>query len=298
MLKKALKLEGIYPAIVVSFDEQGALDVPATKKNIAFCIDNGCEGVVVNGSTGEAVNLTDEERIEVIKAAVEVCGPKGKKVIAGTGAAITSAAIKLTKDAKEAGADAALVITPFNNIPARDGLIKHYTLIAEIGLPVIMYNIPSHTGVTITMDIFDELIQNPNIIGMKDSSGDLTLMADVLSGYGDDVTLFTGCDNLCLQIFAMGATAGILCLANVAPKEVVKIFNDVKANDIEAARETYYKILPVANIISDDENFPAPIKEAVRILGHSVGAPRLPLTRPSEEKIAAITATMKEAELI
>lgn len=297
MEKKSLKLEGIYPAMVASFDESGALDMAAVKENIQFVLDNGCAGVVVNGSTGEAVNLSREEKIAMIKAAVEVCHPLGKKVITGSGSATTSDTLALTKDAMEAGADAALIITPFNNIPNQEGVIRHYTMAAEIGIPVIMYNIPSHTGVKITMDMFDKLIQNPNIIGMKDSSGDLILMADILSKYGDDVTLFTGCDDLCLQIFAMGATAGILCLANIAPKQVVKVFNDVRANDIESARKTYFEILPIATAIGDDVNFPAAVKEAVRQIGHPVGAPRLPILPVGEEKAAEITAALKYAGL-
>lgn len=298
MEKKCLKLEGIYPAMVVSFDENGELDIPAIKENINFVLENGCEGVVVNGSTGEAVNLSTEERKEVIRAAVEVCRPQGKKVIAGTGAAGTGEMLRLTRDAKELGADAALVITPFNNIPNREGVIAHYTMAAEVGIPVIMYNIPSHTGVKITMDMFDELIQHPNIIGMKDSSGDLVFMADILAKYGDDVTLFTGCDDLCLQIFAMGATAGILCLANIVPGQVVKIFHDVRRNDIKSARETYYSILPIAEAIGEDVNFPAAVKEAVRQIGHITGEPRLPISPAGADKAEEIRKALEHAGAI
>lgn len=297
-MKKIIKLEGIFPALVVSFTEEGELDLPSIKKNVMFCLDNGCAGVVVNGSTGEAINLSREERMEVIKAAVEVCKPLGKTVIAGAGAATTSETLRLVMDAKDIGADAVLVITPFNNIPNKNGLIKHYTMVADIGLPVIMYNIPGHTGVTIDMNIFDTLIQHPNIIGMKDSSGDLILMGEIISKYGEDITLFTGCDNICLQIFAMGATAAILCLANVAPKQVVQIFNDVRENRLDEAREIYYKLLPIANIISEDVNFPVPVKEATRQIGHSVGNPRLPLTPVSKEDEDKIHEALKYAGII
>ena len=151
---------------------------------------------------------------------------------------------------------------------------------------------------SIDIDIFDTLIQNPYIIGMKDSSGDLVLMGEILSKYGEDVTLFTGCDNICLQIFAMGATAAILCLANVAPKQVVQIFNDVRANRMDEARETYYRLLPIANIISEDINFPVPVKEAARQIGHAVGNPRLPLTPVSENESRKIHDALKFAGII
>lgn len=293
---KKLKLEGIFPAMVVSYLDNGELDIEGIKNNVRFYMDQGCAGVVCNGSTGEAVNLSREERIAVIKAAKEVIG-KGK-IIAGTGAPITSAALQNTRDAKDAGADAALVITPFNAIPNRDGLIKHYKMVAEIGIPIILYNLPAHTGVEITLDIFEELIQNDNIIGIKESSGNFPFMGEIIRKYGDDITIFTGCDDLSLQIFAMGAKAAILALANIAPGMVVDMMKDVQANRMEQARDKYYRLLPIAKAISASENFPAPVKEAVSLLGRPCGTPRMPITPVGKQESEEIREALKVAGLI
>jgi 4-hydroxy-tetrahydrodipicolinate synthase len=241
--------------------------------------------------------LSKEERNLIVKAAVAEC--KGKaKVIAGTGAPVTSTAITQTKDALECGADAALVLTPFNNIPNRAGLIKHYEVLNEIGIPIILYNIPAHTGVEITVEIFDELIRLKNVIGIKESSGNIPMMADIIRKYGGDVTVFTGCDDLTLPIFSLGAKSAILAIASIAPKQVVDIFNAVQKNDMKTAREQYLKLLPIAKIIMESVNFPAPIKEAVKQLGRPAGDPRIPITPCSEEEKTEITAALKYAGLL
>jgi 4-hydroxy-tetrahydrodipicolinate synthase len=296
-MKKPIKLEGIYPALITSLNGDGSLDIPGVKKNVRHCLDNGCAGVVVMGSTGEAVNMSREERIAVIKAAVEESAGKGK-VIAGAGAPITSTTLAYVQDAKENGADAALVITPFNNIPNSEGLIKHYTAANEVGIPIILYNLPAHTGVAITMDIFDELIKLPNIIGIKESSGNFPLMANIIRKYGDDVTIFTGCDDLTLPIFSLGAKAAILALANIAPKQVVSILEDVKANRLESARKTYSNLLPIAVIIGEAVNFPATVKEAVKQTGRPAGAPRLPIVPCDSNQCKEIAEALKYAGLI
>jgi 4-hydroxy-tetrahydrodipicolinate synthase len=296
-MKKSIKLEGVYPALITAFAPDGSVDVEGIRENIRFCLDAGVAGVVALGSTGEAVNLSGDERERIVKAAVAEC--KGRaKVIVGTGAPVTSTAVAQTKDALAWGADAALVLTPFNNIPNRAGLIKHYEMIDEVGIPIILYNIPAHTGVEITIEIFDELIQLKNVIGMKESSGNLPLMADVIRKYGADVTVFTGCDDLTLPIFSLGAKACILALAAIAPKQVVEIFNAMQKNDLETAREGYLKLLPVAKLIGGSVNFPAPVKEAVKQLGRPAGDPRIPITPCTAEEKAQITAALTYAGLL
>ena len=297
-MKKAIKLEGIFPALVCSFTADNKLDEQAIRENIRFCLDGGCAGVVANGSTGEAVNLSREEKKRFAQICVEECHARGKKVISGCGGPTTSATIELVSDAKEVGVDAGLVITPFNNVPNQTGLTIHYGEVAKIGLPIIIYNIPTHTSVNVEMDTFAKLIENPNIIGMKESSGNLPMMAEIIRRYGSDITIFTGCDELTLQIFSIGADAAILALANIAPAQVVSLLNDVKAGNLESARKTYYKLLPIAHCISADENFPATVKEAVTQLGHSCGAPRLPIVDCSEQEKKEIHDALVYAGLI
>lgn len=293
---KSIKLEGIFPALIVSYEENGKLDLDGIKQNVRYCMEQGCAGVVCNGSTGEAVNLTREERIAVIQAAKEVIGDG--KIIAGAGAPVTSVTLEYVRDAQAAGADAVLVLTPFNAIPNKTGLIKHYEMVAEIGMPVILYNLPAHTGVEIDSDTFEALIKNDNIIGIKESSGNIPFMAEIIRKHGDDLTIFTGCDDLTLQIFSMGAKACILALANIAPGMVVGMLNDVQANRMDEAREKYFKLLPIARLISDSVNFPAPVKEAVRLLGRPTGQPRMPILPVTQEESAQIKEALEYAGLL
>ena len=216
-MKKPIKLEGIFPALVCCFDENNRLDEEGMRRLIRYCLDGGAAGVAVNGSTGEAINLSREEKIRLTQISVEECRPRGKKVIAGCGGPTTSSTLELVQDALDAGADAGLALTPFNNIPKQDGLIAHYEAAAAVGLPIVLYNIPSHTGANIDMDTFEKLIQIPSVIGIKESSGNLPMMAEIIRKYGTDITIFTGCDALTLQIFSTCADAAILALGNIAP---------------------------------------------------------------------------------
>ncbi|MGX8702581.1 4-hydroxy-tetrahydrodipicolinate synthase [Caproiciproducens sp.] len=297
-MEKPITLKGIFPALVCSFDANNHLDEEAIRENIRFALDNGCAGVVANGSTGEAINLSREEKKRVAEISVEECHARGKKVISGCGGPTTSATLELVKDALEVGVDAGLVITPFNNIPNQNGLIAHYSQVASLGLPIILYNIPSHTSVNIDMDTFNKLIQLPNVIGIKESSGNLYMMAEIVRKYGTDITIFTGCDELTLQIFSTGASAAVLALANIAPAEVVSILENVQAGKLDKARETYYKLLPIAHVISADENFPATVKEAVSQLGHRCGAARLPIIPCSEQEKKEIHDALAYAGLL
>ncbi len=297
-MKKAIKLEGIFPALVCSFTADNQLDEEAIRENVRFCLDSGCAGVVANGSTGEAVNLSREEKLRFAQICVEECHPRGKKVISGCGGPTTSSTIELVSDALKAGVDAGLVITPFNNIPNQEGLLAHYKEVSKVGLPIIVYNIPSHTGVNVEMDLFNQLIQDPNIIGIKESSGNLPMMAEIMRLYGDDITIFTGCDELTLQIFSTGASAAILALANIAPAQVCSILENVKSGNLNAARETYYKLLPIAHCISAEENFPATVKEAVSQLGHRCGPARLPIVGCSDKEKQEIHDALVYAGLI
>lgn len=275
-MSKKMRFEGIFPAMVASFKDDGELDIKGIKENVQFCIGAGCTGVVCNGSTGEAVNLSREERKAVIRAAAEVTQGKAK-IIAGTGAPTTRAVVEMTRDAMEAGADAALVITPFNAIPNSSGLYKHYAAVAEVGIPIILYNLPAHTGVEIDHDTLEKLAKLENIVGIKESSGDLSYFAEIIRRVGKELTVFTGSDDMALQAFAMGAPAAILAIGNIAPRMMVDMLEAVKANKLDEARTIYYKLLPIARAISASVNFPAQVKEAVQLLGRPCGAPRMPI---------------------
>jgi len=292
-----MKFEGLMPAIITPMDKDGGIDFEGLKKNVEFYIDAGCTGIVANGSTGEAVNLNREERIAVIKKVVEVV--RGKvKVIAGAGAPTTNVTLQYTKDAMDAGADAVLVITPFNAIPNKEGLYLHYKKVAEVGIPVIMYNLPQHTGVEIDLETMGRLVKLDNIVGLKESSGNLSYFAEVIRCFSEDITPISGCDDLILQTLSMGVPALILALGNIAPKMIIEIINAVKNNDFVSAREKYYKILPIARAIGDSVHFPAPVKEAVRLLGRPSGPPRLSTLPVSQEESEEIRKKLIYAGLL
>jgi len=294
---KKMKFEGLMPAIITPMDKDGEIDFEGLKKNVEFYLGVGCTGIVANGSTGEAVNLSREERIEVIKKVVGVV--KGKvKVIAGTGAPTTNVTLQYTRDAMNAGADAVLVITPFNAIPNKEGLYLHFKKVAEVGIPVIMYNLPQHTSVEIDLETMGRLAKLDNIVGLKESSGNLSYFAEAIRRFSEDITLISGCDDLILQTLSMGIPALILAFGNIAPKMIIEIYNAIKHNDFISAREKYYKLLPMARAIGDSVNFPAPVKEAVRLLGRPSGPPRLSTLPVGQEESEEIRKKLIYAGLL
>lgn len=285
---KKMKFEGVMPAIITPMSKDGEIDFEGLKKNVGFYINSGCSGIVANGSTGEAVNLNREERMAVIKTVVKIA--KGKVIfVVGTGAPTTNVTLNYTKDAMDAGADAALVITPFNAIPNKEGLYLHYKVVAEVGIPIIMYNLPQHTGVEIDLETMGRLVKLDNIVGLKESSGNLSYFAEVIRRFDKDMTPISGCDDLIVQALSMGISAFILALGNIAPKMIIDIINAVKINDFISARDKYYKLLPIAQFIGTSVNFPAPVKEAVHLLGRPSGPPRLstlPVTKEESKEIS------------
>lgn len=294
---KKIRFEGIFPAMIAPFKDDGKLDIEGIKVNVKFLMDAGCRGIVCNGSTGEAVNLSREERKDVIRATREV-GQGRLQIIAGTGAPTTNDALELTADAMEVGADAALVITPFNAIPNEEGLFAHYEAIAKVGIPIILYNLPQHTGVEIDLDTLDRLAKLDNIVGIKESSGNVGYFAEIIRRHGNDLTAFTGCDDGALQAFCLGCSAAILALGNIAPKMLVDMLALVKEDKIAEAREIYFKLLPIAQGISASVNFPAPVKEAVRLLGRPSGPPRLPILPVDAKESKSVAEALVYAGLV
>ncbi len=294
-----IKLEGLMPAMLAPFKENGDLDIDGLKKNVEFLKDAGCSGIVCNGSTGEAANLLKEERAAVIKATKEVVGDEFL-IVAGTGAPTTNVTMALTEDAMKAGADVALVITPFNIIPNKEGLFRHYSAIAGMGVPLILYNLPEHTGVEIDFVTIERLLAKyDNVVGMKESSGDLSYFAEIMRRFGSDKFVpFTGADALFMQTTFMGSPAAILALGNIAPKMIIEVMNLAKKGEIGKAKEIYYNLVPIARAISDSVNFPAPVKEAVRLLGRPAGNPRLPTLPVDKEESDSIKKALQIAGLL
>ena len=294
-MKKSIVFKGVFPALITPFKADGSMDIEALKENVKYYMSVGCAGVCFSGSSGEHAFLTREERIEGIKACREVIGDG--KVIAGAATQTTAGTLELVKDVKEAGADAALILSPIGNTTA-DGMVKHFEVLNEVGIPLILYNHPAATGITIDLDMFERLIQIPNVVGMKETSGNLPFIAEILRRYSmDDITIFTGCDDLTLPSCAIGLKAIILATANVAPKQVIDIQNYVAEGKIEEAQKIYWNLAPLTSVIGDEANFPSLLKKATEMVGHAAGDPRLPVLPATAEEEAQIDAALKIAGL-
>ena len=271
------KPSGILPALVTPFTKDGReVDEGQLRKLVNSCIEQGVSGLVPCGTTGEFVNLSMDERRQVIDVVVdEVDGRVA--VVAGTGASGTDQALQMTRYAKDSGVDAALVVTPFYLKPTDRGIYEHfYTIASGVDLPVILYNIPQCTGVWLTWQMVEDLADVPNIVGLKDSSGELKYMLAVLEKARDKINVMCGYDEVVLSALAAGASGAILASANVIPDRWVEIYDLVHKCDLEKARELQFGIQKIARIIAKSGVVGA--KEALNMMGLRVGPVRMPLS--------------------
>lgn len=285
--------EGVIPAIITPFLRNSSrdVDIDGLRSNIEFLLAHGVHGIVPCGSTGESATLTFEEHEKVIEVAIDVAGGK-IPVIAGTGSNNTAEAIRLTKAARDMGADGALVISPYYNKPNRSGLVKHYTAIADLDIPVIMYNVPGRTGQNLAPDMVIELAQHQSIVAIKEASGDIGQMSRIIEGTLDeDFQVISGDDNITLPILALGGAGVISVAANVEPARMVAMFESFCDADLEAALDMHFALSPLFRAMFIDTN-PIPVKKAVELRGMAGGPPRLPLDELDEEKTAKLAEVL------
>ncbi len=271
------KPEGILPALVTPFTDDGkTVDEERLRALVSRCIELGVRGVVPCGTTGEFVNLKMEEKKRVIDIVIDEVDGK-VSVVAGTGASGTDQALEMTKYAKDAGADAALIVTPFYLKPTNRGIYEHYfTIASEVDLPIILYNIPQCTGVQLSWQMVEDLAQIPNIVGLKDSSGQLGYILAVLEKVRDKIDVMCGHDEVVVAALAAGCSGAILASANVIPDVWVQIYKDVKKGELQKARELQYKIQKMARIIAGSGAVGA--KAALNMMKVKVGPVRKPLS--------------------
>ena len=271
------KPEGILPALVTPFSDDGrSVDEERLRALVNHCIELGVHGVVPCGTTGEFVNLTTEEKKHVIKMVVDEVNGR-VKVIAGTGASGTDQALEMTKYAKDVGADAALVVTPYYLKPADRGIYEHYdTIASQADLPIILYNIPQCTGLPLPWQMVEDLAQIPNIVGVKDSSGQLSFILAVLEKVRDKINVLCGHDEVVVAALAAGCSGAILASANVIPDVWVQIYNHVKSGELQKARELQYRVQKIARIIAGSGAVGT--KEALNMMKIKVGPVRKPLS--------------------
>jgi len=271
------KPEGIFPALVTPFTDDGkSVDEDRLRVLVNHCIELGVHGVVPCGTTGEFVNLTKEEKKQVLKVVVDEVNGK-VPVIAGTGASGTSEALDMTRYAKDVGASAALIVTPYYLKPADRGIYEHYSTIAsEVDLPIILYNIPQCTGLPLPWQMVEDLAQIPNIVGVKDSSGQLSFILAVLEKVRDKINVLCGHDEVVVAALAAGCSGAILASANIIPDVWVQIYNHVKNGELQKARELQYKVQKIARIIAGSGAVGT--KSALNMMKIKVGPVRKPLS--------------------
>jgi 4-hydroxy-tetrahydrodipicolinate synthase len=271
------KPEGILPALVTPFTDDGKnVDEERLRALVNHCLELGVHGVVPCGTTGEFVNMTTEEKKRVIKIVVDEVNGR-VPVVAGTGASGTDQALEMTQYAKDVGATAALIVTPFYMKPADRGIYEHYSTIAhEVDLPIILYNIPQCTGLPLPWQMVEDLAQIPNIVGVKDSSGQLSFILAVLEKVRDRINVLCGHDEVVLAGLAAGCSGAILASANIIPDIWVKLYNHVKKGELQQARELQYRVQKIARIIVGSGAVGT--KEGLKMMRIRVGPVRKPLS--------------------
>ncbi|MEO2069282.1 MAG: 4-hydroxy-tetrahydrodipicolinate synthase [Desulfurobacteriaceae bacterium] len=288
--------EGIYVAIPTPF-KNGKVDEKALKDHLNFLIENGVDGIVPCGTTGESATLSYEEHEEVIALTVEEC--RGKvKVIAGTGSNSTEEAIRLTKFAEKIGADGALLITPYYNKPNQEGLYLHFKKVAEsVNIPIVLYNVPGRTGVNMLPETVARLSEIENIVAIKEATGDMNVTTEIVRLCGEKITVLSGDDLTFFPLLSVGAKGVISVTANIVPGKMVKMYKNFVDGKIKEAMDLHFEIYPLSKVLFIDTN-PIPVKTALYFMGRMEKEFRLPLCPTSIEKEAKIREVLTNLGVI
>jgi len=282
--------KGAIVAIVTPF-KKGKVDETALRKLIEFQIKNGTDGIVPCGTTGESSTLSHEEHDRVVEITIDAVN-KRVPVIAGTGSNSTAEAIRLTKHAYEAGADGALMVAPYYNRPTQEGLYQHYKAVAEaVRIPIIIYNIPGRTGVNINPDTLARLSKIRNIVGVKEASGSIKQMSDVIALCGPNFDVLSGDDLFTLPLMAMGGCGVISVLSNVAPADMAGLVDAFAAGDLEKAKALHYKMAGLIDALFIETN-PTPVKAALSLMKKISYEVRLPLCKLSDANYEKLKKVM------
>jgi 4-hydroxy-tetrahydrodipicolinate synthase len=284
---------GAFTALITPL-KNGEVDLEALEDLVEFQIRQGVNGLVPCGTTGETPALTEEEDRLVIETAVHVSGGQAP-VIAGTGSNSTDMAIKYTRMAEKAGADGSLQVAPYYNKPTQEGLFRHFAAIADsTSLPLILYNIPSRTSITLSAETVARLAEIPNIVGIKDSTLSVSMVSDVRRFCGEDFTILSGDDPMTLPVMSLGGNGVISVASNVAPAAVAEMVRALNSEDFERGRELHYELFPLFRALFLETN-PIPVKAAASLLGLCSDEMRLPLVPMSGENLLKLQKVMEES---
>jgi 4-hydroxy-tetrahydrodipicolinate synthase len=286
----------VLTAMVTPFDQNGEMDFNAARTLVNYLIANGSDGLVISGTTGESPTLTTEEKVELFKFVVEVVDGR-VPVIAGTGSNNTRASINLTKQAKEAGVDGIMLVTPYYNKPSQEGLFQHFKAIADsTSLPVILYNIPGRSVVNMSVETIVRLSTIDNIVAVKEASGNLDAMAEIINQTPSDFTLYSGDDGLTLPVLAIGGAGIISVASHIIGNEMQEMINSFKNGNVQEAASSHRNLLPIMRALFTAPS-PSPVKAALNLNGIQVGGVRLPLVPLSEEETRALQRILPASKI-
>ena len=284
-------------AIITPFNEDGSINYERLGEMIDYQIKNGTDAIIICGTTGEASTMSDEEHLECIRFAVKKAA-KRVPVIAGTGSNDTAYAIKLSKEAEEIGADGLLLVTPYYNKTTQRGLIAHFTAIADaVNIPIILYNIPGRTGMSIEISTAKVLAKHKNIVAVKEASGNIGYTAKLIAACGDDLDVYSGNDDMIVPIMSLGGKGVISVLSHVLPKETHLMAQYCLENNFAEASKLQIKYLDLINNLFVEVN-PIPVKEAMNLIGVNVGGCKMPLYPMSDENREKLKASLAKHGLI
>jgi 4-hydroxy-tetrahydrodipicolinate synthase len=287
---------GSMVALVTPFKD-GKVDWPSLEGLVEFHINNGTNGIVPCGTTGESATLDPKEHHEVIERVIKAVN-KRVPVIAGTGSNSTAEAVALTRGAEKAGADGALMISPYYNRPTQEGIYQHYKEVASaVGIPIVIYNIPGRTGSKIEPETLARLSEIKNVAGVKEATGSVDQAIDVIRLCGDNLAVYSGEDSLTFSLMALGGKGVISTVANVAPKDMSQLTDACLKGNWEKGRQLQFKLIPLIHAVFLETN-PIPIKTALSLMGKCTGELRLPLTPMSDGNFKKLKQSMTDFGLL
>jgi len=293
---KKIIFKGCGTAIVTPFTDDG-VNFEEFEKLLENQIANRIDAIIVCGTTGESSTMTLEERKKTIQFAVDVVH-KRVPVIAGTGGNCTKSAIEMTKFAESAGVDGALIVTPYYNKTTQQGLVAHYKAIAnETKLPIILYNVPSRTGVNILPKTCLELSKIENIVAVKEASGNLSQVAEIANLCGEDLAIYSGNDDQILPVLSVGGIGVISVLSNIMPEFTHTMVEDFLGGNLEKATQAQIKAIPLIKALFSEVN-PSPVKAVLNMIGYNCGVPRLPLVEMTQENQAILKREIEQMKKV
>jgi len=286
--------EGAYTALVTPFHSDGSVDYDKLRELVEFQVAGGVDGLVPVGTTGESPTLTMEEHGKVIRTVIETAAQR-VKIIAGSGANSTAEAVELTRRAKDAGADGSLQVTPYYNKPTQAGLIRHFTAVADLGLPIVLYNVPGRAGCEIAISTIAELAPHPHVVSVKEAAGSVDRVSRIKNAC--DIEVLSGDDGLTLPMMSVGGCGVISVASNVAPKVVADLVHAAAAGRWEEALKLHMQYYSLFTDIFIETN-PVPIKAAMEMAGMGEAVYRLPLCKMSEANIEKLRATLQQTGVL